>query len=821
MRALKILMAAMLAALLLPLGGAWAQAPVPAPDGPLMNTRITEALRRGRVLLNFENIDIRVLARMMAELTGRNLVLDDRVQGRVTVLSSREVTPAEAWDIFQTALQRYGFTVSDRGDYVQVLPVLEARRTSRVLAPGTAAAPGEDLVMAILILRHANPDIIQNSVRPLVSDTGVLLPYKEGRALIVAERAAVVSRISEVVRALDKLHPTTHTSVVFPKHAEAEKLVPILQQMFQGNQESKFLAFGPANAVVILGSAQQIQDAKRLLERLDIPAAAPTKIEPPRFYVYNLQFAQAEEVARILSEILQEKQRLTREQEENKKSLALPPMPPPDAGRMSANSAALDRPMVPSPTSSPSPFPDATGVVPEPRTLSFVSAKVSAEPETNSLVLFVSPSEYEGLRAVIARLDLERRQVQISAVVAEVSLRRVRDVGVNWQAMTSGGVVGSFRGGLTEEGLLSHLASGHFVVGAVGPNTRKIKVGGQEIQVPEFFAFLSALQDNSDFNLISAPRVMTQDNKEAIMNVGQVVPFATGGRLDAFGQPLVTFDYREVGIKLQVTPHVSQNGKIRMDIDQEIQEVTDYLQQEMAGVGFSAPIVSNRNVKTTVTVGNGETLLIGGLISKRTVDAVRGVPILKDLPLLGGLFRQKSTDEQKTTVFISITPQIVDADKELERLDQPFAPYVESEGNPGDQQPEDRETRPSPKATGSAPALPGLCLQDFGFPQDVGPGRSSRPFVTVRNQESRPLELVLVGTVERPDGQKEALENLPLTLGVGEERQVYLPRYTFPNLAGVYRFDVLARYQDRDVTRLPNPWQLELPGPPVTDAGGR
>lgn len=119
------------------------------------------------------------------------------------------------------------------------------------------------------------------------------------------------------------------------------------------------------------------------------------------------------------------------------------------------------------------------------------------------------------------------------------------------------------------------------------------------------------------------------------------------------------------------------------------------------------------------------------------------------------------------------------------------------------------------------PALPGLCLQDFGFPQDVGPGRSSRPFVTVRNQESRPLELVLTGTVERPDGQKEALENLPLTLGVGEERQVQLPRYTFPNLAGVYRFDVLARYQDRDAARLPNPWQLELPGLPAPGAGDR
>jgi type II secretory pathway component GspD/PulD (secretin) len=466
--------------------------------------------------------------------------------------------------------------------------------------------------------------------------------------------------------------------------------------------------------------------------------------------------------------------------------------------------------------------PNATGVVRQPKTVGFISSRVSADAETNSLVLFVSPSQYEELRPVIARLDLERQQVQISAVVAEVSLKRVRDVGVNWQALTSGGVVGSFRGGLTEEGLLSYLAGGHFVVGAVGPNSKTISVNGQDIQVPEFFAFLSALQDDSDFNLISAPRVLTQDNKEATMNVGQVVPFATGGRLDAFGSPLVTFDYREVGIKLEVTPHISQSGKIRMDVNQEIQEVTDFLKQEMSGVSFSAPIVSNRNVKTTVTVGNGETLLIGGLISKRTVEAVKGVPILKDLPLIGGLFRQQSTDEQKTTVFISITPQIVPAGKELPRLDQPFQPYVSEEGNPGDQQPENRETvvpegsTPAPTTSSASPTRPAasLSLQGFHFPQDVGPGRVSRPTVVVRNQDQRPLDLVLEGVVKRPDGKSVQLDNLPLTLGIGEERQVQLPHYAFPNQGGVYRFDVVARFQGEVVARLPNPWQIELPQPP-------
>lgn len=822
----------------LPWGAARAQAPTPAPSpaGPLMDTQVTEALRRGRLLLNFENIDIRVLARMMAELTGRNIVLDDRVQGRVTILSAREVTPAEAWDIFTTALQRYGFSVVDRGEYVQVLPSVEARRTSRIITPGTAPVRSEDLVMAILILQRANPDIVQNAVRPLISEVGFLLPYKEGNALIVAERAAVVSRIAEIVRTLDRLHPAAHTSIVFPKYIEAERVVPVLQQLFQGQADFRVMAFGPANAIVITGSAAQILEVKRTIERLDVPEAAPTRIEPPRFFVYNLQFAQAEDVAKILSEMLQERQRAQQQEQQQPQLPAtqvnVNPALPNGVNPPSMTTAATDQPIVPANAVDVRPAGPVgpTGRPSEPaKVQGFVSSRVSADPETNSLVLYISPSEYEDLRPVIARLDLERRQVQISAVVAEVSLRRVNEMGVNWQAVTDGGIIGSFGGGLTEETLLSLLANGQFIIGGSGANTKTINVNGRNVNVPEFFVALSMLQDDSDFNLISAPRVLTQDHKEAVMNVGQVVPFATGGRLDAFGQPLVTFDYREVGIKLEVTPHVSQSGKIRMEINQEIQEVTDFLRQDLGGAGFSAPIISNRNVKTTVTIGNGETLLIGGLVSKRTVDAVRGVPILKDLPLIGALFRNTNRDEQKTSVFISITPQIVATDTDLPRLDQHYEPFLEDVPNPGDQQPEDRETYPPGSAmppakpdqlvpgaggsgTGARPA-PNVYLQGFGFPKDVGPGKLSRPVVTARNQTGRPVEVVLLGSVQRPDGKTDRLETAKLTLGIGEERQVPLPHYSFPEQGGVYQFDVVAQFDGHEVGRLPNPWRLELPEP--------
>lgn len=654
-----------------------------APTQPLMSKTITQALRSGHILLNFENIDIRVLARMMSELTGKNLVVDDAVNGKVTILSSREVTVDEAWNIFKAALTRYGYTAADRGDFVQIMPIAASRNKSSVVSPDRTSRTSSDMVMAILIMKNGNPDNMDKAIRPLLSEDGVLSPYKDGQALLIVDQSAVVSRISQIVKGLDKLEPSLNSTVVFPKYMEAEKVVAAIKPLYR-DKESKnefgIAAFGPSNGVIIMGGPKDLSDVKRILQRLDVPMAAPTKTEPARFFVYHLQFAQAEDVAKILSEMLSERQKAV---EQRLKEAKVP-------ATDSKNASNDDKTKFKSATDD---ITGPTGAADKPATVGFTSSKVSADTETNSLILYVSPSEYDDLRAVISKLDAERHQVQIAAVVAEVSLKRSKDMGVNWQAITSGGIIGSYKGGLTEEGLLNVLAGGNFVLGTASNKTKTISISNQNVEVPEFFAMLSALQENTDFNLISAPRVLTQDNKKATINVGQVVPFATGGKLDAYGQPMVTFDYREVGIKLEVTPHLSRSGKIRMDVNQEIQEVTDYLNQEMAGVKFSAPVVSNRSVNTTVTIPDGSTLLIGGLISKRTSDTIKGVPILKNLPLIGWLFRDKSTDEEKASIFISLTPKVISLESEkVEQFDAPLTPYLEHLGDPGDQQNSNRDT---------------------------------------------------------------------------------------------------------------------------------
>ncbi len=685
---------------------AWGQPPAPPKSSPrLLEGGRAESLRSGRILLNYEDVDIRLMGRLMAELTGRNIVFDQNVQGRLTVLSSREVTPNEAWEIFRVALSRYGFGTVERSGFTQVVPLKDTRTNSKVLV-NPRTAPTEGMSMAVLLFKDADVNILQNSIRPLLSEVGVVQPYQPGKALIVADKSEVVARISSVARYLDVAHPGFATSVVFPKYAQAEEVAPTLDQLLnrpgmtnEGRYQIK--AFPAANAVLIQGSNEQIKEVKGLLARLDVPSAAPEDVQEPKFYVYPLQHAQAEDVATILSEMLSEKAALQQQRlQQNPQALRQATASANDAG----NPAGAQQPGAPAQNQSGEKLP-------------FVSAKVASDPETNSLVLYVSPSEYKEVVALVQQLDAPRRQILVTAVVAEVTLSEILERGAAFQVLTDGGIISTFNGGLTEEGLLSFLASGQFVAGSVGAGTRTIEVNGRDVEVPELFAFLTGQNTNSDFNLISAPRVMTEDHKEAEINVGNVVPFATGAQFNNFGQPTVTYDYRDVGINLKVTPHVSQSEKIRLELEQEVQEVTDFLEQDIGGFGYIVPLISNRTVKTTVTVKDGQTFLIGGLISKRTTETMRKVPLLGDIPLIQRLFRELRKEEAKTTLFISLTPHIIEQPEDVHRLDEPYQEFLKGDRAPRDHQHEIRETRKK---------------EEFVSPYDRAPSDPPRP---IRQEE--------------------------------------------------------------------------------------
>ncbi|MBT9581923.1 type II secretion system secretin GspD [bacterium] len=796
----------------------WAQPPGPTPpaQGPLLKSPHGQRMINGPVKMNYENLDIRVLAKLVSELSGRNIVLDDRVQGKVTLLSSREMSGAEVYDLFMMALERYGYTVKSKNGYDLVLPVADARK----LAPFQLRVKGggPQPVLGLILLKNADVNQLQTALRPLVSDQNLLQAYPNARAIILVDKPSVVRKVADLARQMDQATPNSRIQVLKLVYAESDKLAPVLQQVLTRSNimpgdapTPKVGSFAPANSIVIQGSDEQIAIAARMIKRLDQPRSAPDQIEKPQFYVHFLQYSKAEDTAKVLSSLLGDTQDAQRKQQKL------------DKGNIQDNSVVdlikqqQSFPQLPDRYEGDN-FLAPGGGSQANQQIAFISSKVAFDSETNSLVFFMSPSEYTKVEELLAEIDVPRKQVLVLGMVAEVSLSRLLQTGAKLQVAGADGLLASFNGGLTEEGLLSSLASGSFTVGTLGSNNvRTINVGGREVRVPTFFAFLSSVSNTTDFNLISSPRILTSDHKEGVVEVGDVVPFATGARFDNFGQPLITYDYKKVGIKLAFTPHVSQSDTIRLDLDQQIQETTDFLRQNLGGFGYVIPLISNRSVKTQVTVKEGETLLIGGLISKRTLDVIKKVPILGDIPLIDNFFKETNKEERKTTLFIALTPYIIHHPDDVARLDRPYDRFAKELGKPSDAQHEPRPPserypvqEPYGPAAATAPADGTLVLENLQIsPPDAGDSlRQAR--VRVCNRNPFEVEIILRQQVRAPGGVAADTQTEPQRLAANEEREVVLPPYRFPTASGDYFFDVSAWIGSQQVSRLPLPRKVVL-----------
>lgn len=793
--------------LTLPLGG-WAQPP--GSGGPLLRTPKTQQLTSGPVKMNYENMDIKVLAKLVSEISGRNILLDERVSGKVTLLSTREMDRDEVYHLFVLALERYGYVVKKKGNYEVVMPVADARKQAQYRA---RTGGGQEPVLGLILLKNADVTQMQQALRSLVSDQNMLQAYQQGKALILIDKPSVISRVAELARQLDRATPSSRVQVIKLQYAESDKLAVVMQQVLTRSQINpgdapapKVGSFAPANSLVVQGSEEQITTALRLAKRLDQPRSAPDEIEKPQFYVHFLQYAKAEDTAKVLSELLGE----SRSAQQKEQSLD-------QANLNQGNNNAPIREDYPRLEGSVL-YPERNTAGADNQRIAFISSKVASDTETNSLVLFMSPSEYQKVEELLAELDVPRKQVLVLGMVAEVSLSKVLQTGARLQVATPSGLLSSFRGGLTEEGLLSALASGQFTIGTVGSgNTRTINVGGRDVRVPTFFAFLDTSMNTNDFNLISSPRVLTSDHKEGVVEVGDVVPFATGARFDNFGQPLVTYDYKDVGIKLAFTPHVSQSDTLRIDLEQEVQEVTDFLNQDLGGFSYVIPLISNRSVKTQVTLKEGETLLIGGLISKRTLDTVSKVPILGDIPIIDNFFKETNKEERKTTLFIALTPYIIQHPDEISRLDRPYEQFTKQESSPRDAQHEPRPTAPRHPVSqpyGDSPrALPPegtLVIEDLQISPPEASDSLRQGRVRLKNRNAFEVEVVLQQLITNPLGEVQSLRSSPQRLQPGEEREVVMPAYRFPARLGNYTFDVSAWVGDQQVGRLPLPRKVLL-----------
>jgi general secretion pathway protein D len=580
------------------------------------------ASAKGGVVLNFTDVDISTMVKFISDLTGKNFVMDDRVKGKISVFSPSKLTSEEAFNVFTSVLELKGFTVIPSGKIYKIVPVSAARQSGTRLLTGEDRTPvNESYVARLIPLEKITAQEAVSFLQPIISKDGYIAAFGPANMILVVDSALNIRKLMDILEMVDTEQHREAPELIFLKNAGAESVANVLKEWLGGKEKGVQRAPGQTggaapgmlilpdarlNALVITGDKKDKEDIRNLVSLLDVaPPTTSSKIN-----VYYLENADATEVGKVL-----------------------------DAMVKGAGAAA------PTPQGSPQAAPQQTA---------FEGGKVTITPDkaTNSLVIMASPVDYQNLVQVIQKLDKRRRQVFVQAVVAEVSLDKLKEFGTEIGALgagTSGDVAGAgvidpfnFLGGGTaqQQALLSAFKT----------------LGGRNVNLS---AQIKALQSNGAVNVLSTPNIMTSDNKEAEIFVGENVPFVSGTNLSSTGLSQQAVERKDTGITLRITPQISEGEYVKLDIYQEISAVKD-------SKGQAADLVTTkRSAKTSIVVKDKETVVIGGLIQDQETETINKVPLLGDIPVLGWLFKSKKAQRQKTNLMIVLTPRIVRGVQEM------------------------------------------------------------------------------------------------------------------------------------------------------------
>ncbi|HEY4716064.1 MAG TPA: type II secretion system secretin GspD [bacterium] len=612
----------------------------------------TLKLESGTVSMDFNNIELKDLVKTVSELTKKNFILDEKVRGKVTIISPTKVTVDEAYKIFLSVLAANELTILQAGKVYRIIPQRDAKEQNISTIVTSERAPSGDLFITRLIrLRYIDAQDISEVIKNLMSKFGNLQLYQPTNTIIVTDTASNISRLIKIIDELDIDIYKETVEVIKLKNASAVSVASILTNLYQsaggslrrirtpkaavpaGQAQpaiSKIIPDERTNSIIVVANRPELHDLKDLIEKLDIKLPGTGQI-----HVHYLKNAKAEDIAQTLANLT--------------------------SGAGGARKAA-----VPMPPGQPSVQPAVSAVA------EFESGiKIAADKNVNALVIISSYQDYLTMKDIIDKLDIPRRQVFVEAAIIEVSLTKLRDLGISLhggQVMKEGGV--GFEGmtlGPVSTFVLDPTAiaalSGLFG-GVVGKPVEMKTAAGTTIQVPSFGAFIRALQTTTDINVLSTPHLLTTDNEEAQITVGQNIPLPTGQVTGIGGTVQTSVDRRDVGIALKVTPQINESDYITMKIHTEISDVAQGPQG--IDVNVLGVTTSKRSADTTIVVKDKQTAVIGGLIRDDIKEVQSKVPILGDIPVLGMLFRSTSKRNEKTDLIIFLTPYIVRSDKDME-----------------------------------------------------------------------------------------------------------------------------------------------------------
>lgn len=570
----------------------------------------------GNVTLNFQEMDIASLIQAVSRVTGRNFIVDPRVKARVTLISARPITPEKVYDVFLSVLQVHGFAAVEAGDVTKIVPEADGKTDGQRVNPGSP--PKDEMVTEVVRLRHVDAAPLIPVMRQMMPQQAVLSAMEKSNALVMTDRAGNVERLKGILAEVDK--PTfRNVEIIDLDYANAEDVADTLKQLFDASGGGgkagggmQFTADARTNSVLIGGDRNSRAQMRAVITDLDTPVTDDGDTR-----VFHLKYAKAEDMMKVLQGMQ-------------------------SGGGGGANAAGPGK----------------------------TPLNLAADASLNALVVTASPERMRMIASVIEQLDVRRQQVLVEAVIAEVSEDLNDKLGTQLAVLGSESGNGTVPIGISSfNGLLSTVAGGgtealaDSVLSSLGDGAN-VGAGRLSSDGTSFAVLVSALSAQAGNNILSTPSLLTLDNEESSIVVGQNIPIVTGSYADSGSgttptNPFQTISREDIGIKLKVTPTISPDDTVRLQIEQEVSSL-DNTARSSAGL-----ITNKRNVTTTVQVDDGDVVVLGGLIDDTTSNQVQKVPGLGDLPLFGNLFRYRDTTTSKRNLMVFIRPLIVSDGGEL------------------------------------------------------------------------------------------------------------------------------------------------------------
>lgn len=573
------------------------------------------------ISVNFDQVDIRIMLKTIGDITGINFVVDDSVRGNVTVMSPTKIRLGEIYKVLESILEVKGYAAVPAGDLVKIVPRAEASKRNlqvRVGSKPSEIPESDSIVTQIIPLEYADATEVSQIIKPLLATGSYMATYPQTNSILITDASSNIHHIAEIIQRLDVSGSEEQVAVISLEYASAQVLSDQITRIMQKsksvsspsalsrdtsqiNRGLQILPDVRTNSLIVVATTQDIETIKKLASQLDIQRSG----RATNVRVVYLKNAPAKETAESLNKAVT--------------NLRI--------------SGALD----------------ATQQV-----------QIAADEGTNSLIISASAQDYEVISDIVEKLDIVREQVLVEMLIMEISEEGLKEIGIDWATLDDA-VAGSIRFfASTNFGPRVDFASGDLEGLSVG----MWKKSGTTTNIG---SIITALEKETGVNILSTPHIMTSNHQKAKIIVGENRPFVTESRITETTDLLTptvikTYEYKDVGISLEIVPHISQDGLVRLEIDSEFTKLVE------TTASSDTPTTAKRQAQTVVSMNSGSTIVIGGLIRDDKTTVEKKIPFVGDIPVLGNLFKHNKDEVQKTNLLIFITPYVMVSQEDLNQI---------------------------------------------------------------------------------------------------------------------------------------------------------